>query len=131
MPYQIDNLIKKKQFCSSAKKQVFLGFAGHMNKEGRNAYASVSTIAEEIGVSRSTVNKWLRALKDEGLLVEAGQHPCNGGHTKIYDLDFDMLRALPDVKAKAQVRLPAGQGVSAHRTSPVRGTDTNNPTNNP
>jgi len=66
--------------------------------DGSNAYPSALTLAEILGLSRSTVSGHLRQLEALGVVPDTGERKSwtQHKHTKIRYLDFAVLGALTD-----------------------------------
>lgn len=57
----------------AAHKLVLMALANHADKHGRGAYPSAGTIAEAMQLSVRTVQRYLVALEEDGLIVRGDQ----------------------------------------------------------
>lgn len=66
----------------ASRRLVALTLSLHMNERGGSCFPAVSTIAEECGLTRKTVQSSLKDLRERGwLTVEMG---TGRGHTNMY-----------------------------------------------
>ena len=74
----------------TARKMVLLVLANHVNKQSGKTYPSVDTIARKSGLSRRSVQKFLKDFVSEGVLEITG-YVKGGRSPRVYAIDI--LRA--------------------------------------
>ena len=65
MSYKLADVVRKMTDLSSSAKAVLIIVCQHANDDGSSAYPSVATMAQETGLSRSTVKRALRELEEK------------------------------------------------------------------
>jgi len=65
---------------------VFARIAGYCDMEKHVCFASQENIAEELGVSRATVNRHIAELVSLGYVVDLGMEPRSYGRIHKYDV---------------------------------------------
>jgi biotin operon repressor len=123
MSHKVVTLVYSKRVGSAHRKAILAYCADRASDDGRGVYCSKGTIAEETEIARSTVFKTIKDLVSEGVLIESGTRPCRNGHTVVYDMNLDAIRAYQDATTSppaGPVRdvtsPPAGPHQSASRT---------------
>jgi len=80
---------------------VALTLSLHMNEKGGSCFPSISTLVDESGLARSTVQDALHTLSDEGWLTITARTRDNGGQTSnTYDATFPARFELPRPPAR-------------------------------
>lgn len=78
------------------RKAVLAYMADRASDNGCGVWASKMTIAGEIECSKQAVIKTIKAFILEGVISEVGKRKTQGGYTVIYDLNLDVIKALPE-----------------------------------
>lgn len=66
---------------------VLLAIANHADRDGKNSYASVPTLAEEAKLSERQTQRSISSLKKTGELVQSGKKTlCPGITTNVYEI---------------------------------------------
>lgn len=99
MSRDVAALVYSRKCGSMLRKAVLAYFAERANDCGGGIWASKQRIADEIECSKQAVIKTVQKLVSEGIVIEAGKRKTQGGHTIVYDLCLDSLKALPPAKA--------------------------------
>ncbi|WP_335948602.1 helix-turn-helix domain-containing protein [Salipiger bermudensis] len=116
MSFKVTDLVWSKQL-PPFEKYVLLRVADRVDHDGKNFFSSKKTIMKETGLSRSTVFKVFKSLVKQRLLIEAGQRDCNGGHTVVYDVNLNVLQALPGGNGRSDDGPPEELPSSARETA--------------
>jgi biotin operon repressor len=123
MSHKVVTLVYSKRVGSAHRKAILAYCADRASDDGRGVYCSKGTIAEETEIARSTVFKTIKELVAEGVLIESGTRPCRNGHTVVYDMNLDAIRAYQDAATsppagpvRSATSPPAGPHQSAERT---------------
>ncbi|WP_134678381.1 helix-turn-helix domain-containing protein [Paracoccus ravus] len=99
MSIKVYKLVQSRVVGSSAAKAVLLNMAARADDQGKGVFPSKASIAAETELSLPTVKREIKALLVRRLIRETGEtRPCANGHTVVYDLEIDEIRALPEWK---------------------------------
>lgn len=82
--------------AEAAHKLVLLTLANHAHRDGTNAYPSAATIAEATQLSVRTVQRYLVALEDDGLIRRGEQAAADGIPAQYRPIVYDL--AMPQVR---------------------------------
>lgn len=77
---------------NTTQKFVLLALADHADSEGGSIFPSVETVARKCSLSRSAVEKAIRALEGQGLLIRVREG--GGNCTNLWRIDCNALNAL-------------------------------------
>lgn len=80
---------------NTTQKFVLLALADHADSEGGSIFPSVATVAHKCSLSESAVEKAIRALKKQGLLIQVRQG--GGNCTNLWRIDLTVLATLTPV----------------------------------
>lgn len=139
MSRHLASLVYRRKIGSMMKKAVIAYMAERANDDGTGIWASKQTIANEIEASRQGVITAVKALINDGLLIEVGKRPCSTGYTFEYAIDTAKLETLdftrPDLDgtrknvdgSKSGPVNEADADPSTSLTGPVNQVDTNRP----
>jgi hypothetical protein len=86
-----DIKVEDKTVTAPLLKLVLLALADHANDEGESAYPSLNTLERKTALAHQSVINTLKALKQSGLILRAGQ--SRRGTTN-YSLNVPMLKSL-------------------------------------
>ncbi|WP_159108091.1 helix-turn-helix domain-containing protein [Novosphingobium sp. MBES04] len=120
MSNHLTSEVYKRQVGNIARKAVMVLMADKASDDGSGIWASKQRMADEIGASKQTVISTIRALIEDGLLLEHGQRRCANGYTVEYAINVRALRALPFVKSHADDQ---SENLTGQIASPVKKTD--------
>ena len=79
-----------------AVKAVLLQLAWFADYSGKNAFPSVSTIAQRTGLKRRTIQKVLRELEGQKIIYALGSRLGGRRHSTRYDFNIRNLQALKE-----------------------------------
>ena len=119
MSNKVSNLVYSRRVGSPHRKAILAYMADKASDDGRNVFCSKGTVADQTEVARSTVFKIVKQLVDEGVLIKDGCRSCRNGHTVVYHLNLEVIRAFPAIASHRGDVLDR----SGERTSPLRQTD--------
>lgn len=111
MSKHLVSLVYRKKIGSMMRKAVLSYMADRANDDGSGVWCSKATIANEIEASRQGVITTIKALVEDGLLVEDGQRKCSNGFTIEYRIDVQKVHALAFV---------TGKNMDASKSVPVK-----------
>lgn len=114
MSKHLVSLVYRKKIGSMMRKAVLSYMADRANDDGSGIWCSKATIANEIEASRQGVISTIKALVEDGLLIEDGQRKCSNGFTIEYRIDVQKLHALAFV---------TGKNLDGSKSVPVKGVD--------
>ena len=95
MSNRIFGYVQRRKVGSASKKSVLLFFASFASDDGTGIWVSKARIADELEISRRTVQRVCEELCAAGLLSEVGQRKCKNGFTIEYSIDLHALKRLP------------------------------------
>lgn len=98
MSNDIINLVYRKVLGSPVRKSILVYLADRASDDGSAIWASKSTIAAATDCGVSTVIRTMGNFVSEGILIEVGHSPCQGGATIVYAMDLKRVASLPDAK---------------------------------
>lgn len=94
------NLVYSRRLGDPLLKAFCLCLADKADDEGRNAFPSIPTVADETDMGESTTRKQAAKAKSRDLIDETGIKPIgNGGFVKVYAFNLPVWLALPVVKS--------------------------------
>ena len=77
MGFKLQDRIQRTKGLPGKYKRLLLAMASHAYKDGTNVWAAKTTLAEEMGTDRRTVNRNMDGLLMTGLVREAETHRCS------------------------------------------------------
>lgn len=139
MSWETSTYVLGQQVGSATRKLVLMGFANHAHKDGTAAFPSIPTIMEYAECSRSTAQRHVAALVEEGWMREGDQqlvaHYAANKRPVVYDLsmsatqraEWRMLHAAGgnEIRARAEAIGRRGGEASAQVRRGVKTTPQN------
>ena len=98
-------------------KRVLMALAAHADSDtAENAFASTKRLALESAQSVSNVDRGIRSLRHDGLIVKTGTHPCGPWRPlNVYRIDLAKVDALPLIEAELNRHSEGkGEGLNHH-----------------
>jgi len=95
----VSGIAQKKQIGSSTKKSVFMFLASCASDNGAGIWVSKQNIANDLEMSKRTVQVSIKSFVDSGLIFEVGRRHCRNGYTVEYSINIDVLSALESTRA--------------------------------
>jgi len=94
MRYNVANEVMQARVGSPTKKAILLYFAARCSDSGGDVWASKARMARELEMDRSTLFRAIKAMVEDGILVEEGERKCATGSTFVYRINLPLLRTL-------------------------------------
>jgi hypothetical protein len=85
MSIKIIELVRQCSAVTGSDYHVLLALAGHAHPDGTNAYPSVALLARECHISARQVQRCLRNLESDGLIVGHEQKGCRTNYTIVLE----------------------------------------------
>jgi biotin operon repressor len=123
MSNQLISEVQKRVVGSLVRKSVLLNMADKVTNDGTGFWAAKSTIAEEVGCSKSSVKHALKQFRTQGLIVLVGRRRCASGYTNQYRLDIDAIQNLPLIDKRKRVISTASYQQGRHPATPSGASD--------
>ncbi|MCJ8139582.1 hypothetical protein [Falsirhodobacter halotolerans] len=118
MSFKVATLVYSRKTGSSHRKAILAYMADKASDNGGGIFCSKGTIAEETEIARSTVFKIVKELVAEGVLVELGHRACKNGHTVVYRMVLDKIRAFPEIGDRSKDDADQSEGRTSPDTDP-------------
>lgn len=97
MSWEVVGIVSKRQCGGAVRRVLLLTLAQYSHHDGTKIFASVPTLARDAEIDPRTVQRNIKALTEEGLLVYVGKRPCKNGYTNEYRLRMAAVKALPEI----------------------------------
>lgn len=103
MSFKVLTLVYSRITGSPVRKAILTYCAERASDGGEGVWASKGTIAAATEYGRSTVFRTFNELVTEGYLIPVGTRPCKNGETVEYDMNLDLIMALPMIKEEEYI----------------------------
>lgn len=94
----VHTLCKKRIVGGAVKKAVLLMMADYASPNGEGIWASKTTMAAQLELSRRSVQLAIKEMIEAGLVREVGSRGRSNGYTVEYAINLRAVAALPTVK---------------------------------
>jgi len=101
MSLRVIALCRSRIFRTHTIKHVIKEMADRASDNGTGIYCSKQTIANDTGLSKTSVKKTVNELLGSGLIVETGKYWRGGQYTKVYKINTEMVADLPKTNKPA------------------------------
>lgn len=97
MSYDVTSLVSRKRIGSQIKKSVLLQMSSYASDDGSGIWASKSKIAIILEMSERSVQRAVKEMVQDRILIEVGQRKCKNGYTVDYSINLPALHVLEDL----------------------------------
>ncbi len=94
MSLRVIELCRSRKFRTHTIKHVIKEMADRASDDGTGIYCSKQTLANDTGLSKTSVKKHTQELLESGLIVETGKYWREGRYTKVYRIVLERVHEL-------------------------------------
>jgi len=97
MSYDVTTLVSRKKIGSQVKKAVLLRMSSYASDDGSGVWVSKSRLALVLEMSERSVQRAIKDMVNERILIEAGKRECKNGYTVDYTINLQILKSFDDL----------------------------------
>lgn len=120
MSWRMSNMAMEKALPATSKLLLIV-LGSYASKNGEGIWASYQSLADDTGLSRSSVKRLMKGFEEDGLIRHVGEQPCANGKTNVWDLIVEKIESLPDVEDVRRKRVVRMNPVQDEPGSPQPG----------